>query len=118
MALPSGAERRTHPRFAAHLRVRVREVEMFTANLSRSGMQLACALTLATIIRRDLEAGRLRLELELPDGERCTMESEVRYVTEVDDELLVGLQHVAFEGDDEARYHAFCNEAAERYRSA
>lgn len=117
MTSPAGAERRSDPRFAAHLRLRVRDVEMFTANISRSGMQIACAVTLATIIQRDLDDGRLRLELELPGGDRCTMESEVRYATEVDDEILIGVRHMDFPGGGMALYHAFCDEAAGNYRA-
>ncbi len=118
MAQANGAERRNHPRFAAHLRVRVRDVEMYTANISRSGMQIACPLTLATVIRRELDSGSLRLELEQPAGGPVAMTSEVRYATEVEDELLIGIQHTTFEGDGEDRYDAFCAEAARKYRAA
>lgn len=117
MSQSTGAERRAHPRFAAHLRVRVRDVEMYTANVSRSGMQIACAVTLATIIRRDLDSGSLRLELELPGDERVAMTSEVRYLAEVEDELLIGIRHTGFEGEGEVRYEDFCTKAAAKYRA-
>lgn len=44
------------------------------------------------------------------------MTSEVRYVAEVEDELLIGIQHTGFEGDGEDRYEQFCA-AACKYRA-
>ena len=118
MSTSGEAERRSHPRFAAHLRVRVREVEMFTANLSRAGAQLACAVTLATVIQRDLDAGRLRLELELPDATVCVIDAAVRYTAEVDDEVLIGIEHLAFGEGSRAPYLAYCEAGAARGRPA
>jgi len=115
-ALPRPADRRRDPRYAALLPVTVRGLELATRNVSRRGMQIACASVHVGLLGRDLEAGRLEIEASLPHGCKLRAGARVVYCSEADDEWLIGLELDRADEGDLQSLEAFVKDLARRGR--
>lgn len=109
-------ERRGAPRFDEQLRVltfsrqlsvRVAGLELLTANLSLTGMQLVCPKMQIAGIQSQLDEGMLLAEVELPDKRSIAMRCRVAYASPYGDEVLIGTHIEAFEGAGEDQWRAY-----------
>jgi hypothetical protein len=99
----SPTERRRHPRYAYRLAVRVAGMAAHTTNISLGGMQVECPMLQAELLRRQLDARRLPLQVPVADGVPLAVDTEVRYLSEYGQDLLIGLLIEGFpEGGGEA----------------
>ncbi|MCP4043189.1 MAG: PilZ domain-containing protein, partial [Gammaproteobacteria bacterium] len=72
---------------------------LFTTNISFSGAQISCPNMMLGIIKRDLEAKSLSLDLKLPSNSTARINCAVIYVSDYADEYLIGLHFSRFEDD-------------------
>ncbi len=97
-------ERRRAPRFVKRLSVYVRELEMFSGNLSATGMQLICPQAWLSHIESQLESKSLLAGIQISEQERLDVEASVAYVSEAEDEALIGLHFERFAADAKQRW--------------
>ena len=99
-----GEEVRRAPRYSRRLRVELDGGTIWTSNLSEGGMQLAIPDLEMDRFRERLADGAVDLEIFLPGGERLCAQCRVAYLSEYDDEYLVGVKFVSFSGDGRDRF--------------
>ncbi|RME32575.1 MAG: PilZ domain-containing protein [Gammaproteobacteria bacterium] len=99
-----GEESRRAPRYSRRLRVDLEGGTIWTSNLSDGGMQLAIPELEMDRFRKRLSDGVVELDIHLPGGERLSAQCRVAYLSEYDDEYLVGVKFLSFSGDGRDRY--------------
>ncbi len=92
-------ENRRVQRFVKRLAVVVREIDLYTANLSASGMQIAVPATRMFELTSDLDARLMNATITLPDHQRVTAACQVAYVSQYGDKYLIGLHFKNFLDD-------------------
>jgi len=100
-------ERRIASRFSRRLQATAGDVVLHTSNLSASGVQLECPALRLARFRGQLDDDTVDLTLALPDGGRVRARVKVAYVSEYDDEYLIGVQFERFEGAGEATWRSY-----------
>ena len=93
-----GIEQRRHPRYRVCLEARVQGFEMSTANLSVSGMQLVCPLMIYELIKKELKANAVEVDLALPGDQRVNTGFKALYIAECEDEMLIGSRFTRLNG--------------------
>ena len=106
------AERRRAPRFIKRLPVHVQELELFTANLSATGMQLICPEAWVPHLDAQLAAKTLSLGIQISEEERLSMDASVAYVSAADDEVLIGIHFETAAAEAKQRWLQFVEAAA------
>lgn len=105
-------EKRAYRRFRTALPGRFAGVGVTTANLSIGGAQLVCpALSWGHASGR-LDRAREKLELRLGAEGEITLTVRTAYVSESDDEFLVGVEFTEFQGDARRRLARHVSRAA------
>lgn len=92
-------ENRRVPRFARRLSVVVRDIELYTTNLSASGMQIAVPGKTMLALAADLEARLMNAGITMPNRQRFTATCQVAYVSQRGDKYFIGLHFKNFLDD-------------------
>lgn len=109
-------DRRRFPRYAYRLKVKVAGMEAHTTNLSLGGMQVVCPMLQAELIQGQLDSGRLNLTVPTPDGAQVVVDTEVRYLSEYGQDLLIGLLIRGFPAAGSESYAALVGTVATHAR--
>ena len=89
-----------YPRFRTMLPVQVRGMTMTTSNLSLSGTQVTCPAMIYRLISAQLDTPPVPVVLTLDDNV-LTVEARLVYVSDYDDEFLLGMSFDGFAGEAE-----------------
>lgn len=87
---------------------------LHTSNVSATGVQLVCPVPSLPALRRALDGGRIDAEIALPEGGRVGVRGRLAYISEHDDEYLVGVHLEAFRDDGRARWEVYLGGQADR----
>ncbi len=90
--------RRVEPRISKRLTVHMVGFELYSTNVTAAGLQLECPGHRLAALRTRWDPAATPVQIELPDGQHIGAECSVTYVSECDDDYLIGL---AFEQMDE-----------------
>jgi len=108
MATPeSSAEQRGDPRYQRLLPVRVRHLDLTTANVSLHGLQVVCPIMRFESIKADARRGELVGLVSLPDGSSIDAALSVRYCSQYGDDVLIGVKLTIAYTDAQARWAAY-----------
>lgn len=99
--------RRREPRFPAVLPARLEGLSAATANVSLSGLQLACPAMNYELVAGKLRSGRVSVGVVLPDGGQVTFSAKAVYASESGDEYLIGMQLDQIHGDGERLWRGY-----------
>ena len=88
------AERRVSPRVSKRLPVEVEGRSLTTTNVSQSGLQVqvSCPQSWLRSLQETWNRDATEVRIELPEGDLMEVECSVAYVSECDDEYLIGLK--------------------------
>lgn len=100
----ASSERRRARRYPRRLEVRIADLDLFSTNITISGMQLACPVLWVPHLRDGWNPRAIEAEVSLRDDERVRVLCELVYLYDYDDEVLVGLSFKAFEKDAGRRW--------------
>ncbi len=100
-------DRRTAQRFTRHLKVRVGSLELLTTNISSTGTQLTCPQTALVRFPVRNQGDEFDSQIQLPDGRTLAVRSEVAYISDYDEEYLIGVHFRAFEADGARSWEQF-----------
>ncbi len=92
-------ENRRVQRFVKRLAVTVRDMDLYTTNVSASGMQIAVPAMRMFELTTDLEARLMNANITLPNRRCVTATCQVAYVSQYGDEYLIGLHFMNFLDD-------------------
>ncbi len=92
-------ENRRVQRFAKRLAVVVRDIDLYSINLSASGMQIAVPAMEMFEFTADLDARLMNATITLPDHQRITATCQVAYVSQYGDGYLIGMHFKNFLDD-------------------
>lgn len=105
-------DQREYPRFRARVPVTLSGLSLFTTNISLSGVQVACPVTLASIFKRQAQGSVVAADFTLPTGAGMHVDCSVAYVWEFDDEYMIGLNFHGLDGAAREALEAYLREAA------
>jgi hypothetical protein len=114
MKPPEHAEHRQEPRYRHLLPVRVRNLELTTANISLHGMQLVCPLMPFRRIKADVESGQLGAQVILPRGAPLDAALSVRYWSQHGDEMLIGVRVAIADAGAQTQWAAYIDDLSKR----
>ncbi len=97
-------EKRRAPRFSHYLEVDIGGSELYTTNLSMTGTQLTCHPMAMFGLRPKLKQETIDLRLLPTDLPVIPIQARIVYMTEDDDEVLIGVEFVKF---GETHEHVF-----------
>lgn len=100
-------DRRTAQRFTRRLKVRIGSLELVTTNVSSTGTQLACPQTALVRFPVRHQGEEFDSQILLPDGSQLAVRSEVAYISDYDEEYLIGVHFRAFEADGAALWQKY-----------
>lgn len=92
----SPVERRGLRRVSKRLPVQLEGREMTTTNISRSGMQLqvSCPQSWLLSLQQTWDPAATAVQITLPSNDLMRFECSVAYVSECEDEYLIGLKFI------------------------
>ena len=91
-AVDDAPERRNIPRVSKHLTVHVAGHTLTSTNVSETGLQLGCPERWLPSLQEKWDRAATALRIELPDGSIMEVQCSVNYVSECDDEFLIGFR--------------------------
>ncbi len=89
------------------LQVNVSGLELISADVSRSGLQVACPELRFVRFEQAVQDGELDIQVAIPGGGTVAPRCRVAYSSTYGDEVLVGLQFQAFSETDRAEWDAY-----------
>ncbi|MCC7413545.1 MAG: PilZ domain-containing protein [Gammaproteobacteria bacterium] len=105
-------ERRVAQRFSRRLRTEVGSLALYTSNVSATGIQLVCPGHSLTRFRGMIDEEHAQITLTLTDGRPVQARCKLAYVSEHDDEYLLGLHFERFDGDGAAVWTSYLDAGA------
>ena len=111
-------EHRREPRLSLRLKFTVNEIDLWSSNVSKNGVQLCCPVMRYTGLV-ELQEQQLSICWTLPmAAENIRAMAEVRYANECEDEMLIGMEFISFEKNAGAVWCDFIDSlAVERAKS-
>lgn len=85
-------ERRDQPRVSKRLTVHAAAHALTSTNVSQSGLQVTCPAVWLRSLQDGWNREAVALTIELPDGRLMDVECAVTYVSECEDEFLIGFR--------------------------
>lgn len=103
-----GVEQRRAPRFARQLSVDINGLEIFTTDISASGLQVECPTMRFSAFKRAAPNNEVTLAVLMPhEDTRVTVRGQVRYADPTGDAYLIGIQFLSFAAQDDKRWQRY-----------
>ncbi|MGR8949110.1 MAG: PilZ domain-containing protein [Gammaproteobacteria bacterium] len=113
LALVSIGENPREPRLSFRAHFTLKGIELWSSNISKNGAQLCCPM-----MRYDglvgIEDRRFQVAWFLPKTKtRLSAQAAIRYANVCEDEVLVGLEFLSFDGQTQTEWYKFVDDLFE-----